>query len=125
MKRQPFATIHGLRVGEASPARATMPGDGSASREARSASVIGLAEKPAASQASTCSGGTQSRLMAAASSFARLSAPSGQYTQGRLNWGRKEGRTKGDSERRKEMTGRARDVIPSRPGLGSSPDRTH
>src|SRR5712692_7840021 len=114
MKRQPFATIHGLRVGEASPARATMPGDGSASREARSASVIGLAEKPAASQASTCSGGTQSRLMAAASSFARLSAPAGQYTQGELGkegrqkeGRRKEGRTKGDSERRKEMTGRA------------------
>src|SRR5688572_4868422 len=56
MKRQPLATIHGLRVGEATPARATIPGVGSASREASSASL-------------------QSRLMPAASSAARLSMP--------------------------------------------------
>src|SRR5688572_16781902 len=56
MKRHPLATIHGLRVGEATPARATIPGAGSASREASSASL-------------------QSRLMPAASSAARLSLP--------------------------------------------------
>ena len=34
VKRQPLATIQGLRVGEATPARAVTPGAGSASREA-------------------------------------------------------------------------------------------
>ena len=75
MKRQPLATIHGLRVGDARPARGVTPGDGSASRDASSAALTALTEKPAARHASTCSGATQSRLMPAASSAARLSTP--------------------------------------------------
>ena len=39
MKRQPLASIHGLRVGEATPARAAMPSVASDSRPARSASL--------------------------------------------------------------------------------------
>ena len=75
MKRQPFATTHGLRVGEASPARGAMPATGSASREASSASLSGVTVKPAARQASARSGATQIRLIAAASSAgARLDA---------------------------------------------------
>src|SRR6478672_9315746 len=44
MMRQPLATIHGARVGEATPARAVMPGTGSASRDATSAAESAAAE---------------------------------------------------------------------------------
>src|SRR5947209_9133276 len=60
--RQPLATIHGLRVGEATPARAVTPGVGSASRDARSASLSALVENR---------------------SFVRLSTPCVKKRQGR------------------------------------------
>src|SRR2546430_6008753 len=52
VKRQPLATIHGLRVGEATPARAVTPGVGSGSRVESSASVSAqICLMPAASSA--------------------------------------------------------------------------
>src|SRR5262245_37073000 len=83
MTRQPLATIHGLRVGVATLGRAVTPGAASASRAARSVSAIAGTAKPAARQTSTRSGGTQIRLIPAASSVAWLSMPCVQYTHGR------------------------------------------
>ena len=52
MKRQPLATIHGARVGEATPGRGLTPGAGSASRAAKSLSLMVVTVNPALRQPS-------------------------------------------------------------------------
>src|SRR5262245_35527801 len=82
MKRQPLATIHGARVGEATPGRGLTPGADSASRAPKSFSLIVVTVNPALRQASAESAGAHRRLIPAASTAVRVSMPCVQYRHG-------------------------------------------